>query len=183
MQPAVIVDHAEGNDISDHRSAAADKCVPAHTSKLMDGGVAAENDEILNHRVSTERRIVAHHHAVADDTVVPDMASRHEEPFIADDRLLPPGHRAEMEGDTLADDVVGADAQPRIFPLELEILRWMSQRLSGIDDSPGSDAGVSGNGHMTHQANALVQSYLRAERAERADHDAIGNLGARLKDR
>ena len=124
----MVVDHAERDDVADHRGPAADEGVFADAAELVDGGVAAEDDEVLDHGDAAERRVVAHDDAVADDAVMADMAARHEEALVANHRLAAPGHRAEMDGDVLADDVVSADAQTRVLALVLQVLRRMAQR-------------------------------------------------------
>src|SRR5262249_9367250 len=135
--------------------AAADEGILADTAKLMDCGVSAKNDEVIDNGVTAERRVVADDHAIPHDAVMSDMAARHEEASIANDCLATSGHGAKMEGYAFADDVVRADDKAGVLALVLQVLGRMAKGRIGIDDRARSDAGVSGDRHVTDEPYAL----------------------------
>src|SRR5437667_126742 len=157
--------------------------VGADARERHHAGEAADRRAVADLAVAGEARVVDDDHAVADPTVVRDVAQAHHQALATDVR---PTLRARgaVHGHVLADDGVGAHAHARgRAGLVLEVLGHAAEHAAVADLHARAERHAALEHGVVADLDATLQRHLGADHAEGADPHPGLEPRARIDDR
>src|SRR5436309_3290379 len=157
--------------------------VGADARERHHAGEAADRRAVADLAVAGEARVVDDDHAVADPTVVRDVAQAHHQALATDVR---PTLRARgaVHGHVLADDGVGAHAHARgRAVLVLEVLGHAAEHAAVADLHARAERHAALEHGVVADLDATLQRHLGADHAEGADPHPGLEPRARIDDR
>ena len=155
----------------------------ADAAELVDARAGADVHVVFDIDVAAERRHVAEDGVVADVAVVRHVHVGHEDVVIADARDAAAARGAAVHGDELAKDVAGADRQPGVLAVELEILRNLADRRERVDLAVVAELGSAVDHRRGADAAVRAGAHQRPDDRVGADRRAAADLRARVDDR
>ena len=137
------------------------------TNELVNCRETTKKGKVAHLDMSGKRRIVGHDDRVADLTIVPDMASHHEEPVVAHPRRQPAARCTGVHGHVFADLVARTDFKIRNFAGKLEVLWLMSDRGKGPDTRSRTHPRMPRDSDMADEFDAIRQFYIGTDGTKR----------------
>jgi len=163
-----------GNVARNHGPQPGEAVIPDAT-ELVHAGKAAEDDPFADVDVARKRGRIGEDRVIAHPAIMGDMGVGHEQVGATHVRDTATLGCAAVEGDVFADGIAVADLQPGGFAVVFEILRGLTDRREGKDAIGLADAGGPAQDDVRTDAGAGGNLDLRADDAERADLDVIGD--------
>ena len=176
--------HVGGHVVRD-AGHAADVGIAADGDEVVHPGGAPDHDTVLHAHVAGELNRVGDDDVVADVGVVGDVDPDHEEVVIADARdaaALSIDLRAAVNGDQLAEDVVGARGQPGRPALVLQVLGRGAEDAARVEYVSGAEIGRAEERGAGADDAAVAEAHVRPDIRERADLHVGAELDLRINE-
>ncbi len=149
----------------------------------MHDDASGDSGVVMNVDVSAEERGIGHDHSAADLAIVGDMATRHDEGVAAESRDASLLFRAAIDRDAFANHVLISEDDLGVTAAIANVLRLAPNNRAGENTVVLADRDMSDDGHAIDQLSAAADANVRSDDAERADMDAVVQLGTRIDDR
>ena len=150
-------------DIPGH---AADHGLLAHTNKLMNTGLAADNSPVLNHYMACHHGGICHDNIVAQHAVVGYMHIGHQKAVITDAGVFP-FTGSPMNGAELMDFRPVTDDSVALFPGKFQILRLLANGSPLENMTVLANLCPAGNHHAWPYNSSLVYFYIFTNNSKR----------------
>ncbi len=164
-----------------HFRATADDRHRPNPAELMDRRQTADHDVILHQHVPGKRPAIAEDNLTSHLTVVRHVRVREKVAVRPDPRYATVIGR-RVDGNMLAEHIIGTDLKVTLAALVLQILRLQADARERVKLAPRPDRGQTVEDHVRMQPALVAEIHIRSDDAVGPNLATVANLRAQIND-